>query len=53
MNFQELINKAPKTETEILLCQAIIELSVQPAYNSLTLWEVFDLISVHSDWMSR
>lgn len=54
MDFDTLIRKTPKTQTEVLLCQAIAALSTQPQFETMTPWEVFDHIKATSQhWESN
>ena len=42
MEFQQLLEKRPKTQAEAMLCQAIAALSTQPQFEKMTPWEVFE-----------
>lgn len=42
MDFNELMAKNPKTQSDAMLCQAIAALSTQPQFEKMTPWEVFE-----------
>lgn len=53
MDFQDLLDKSPKSKVEILLCQAIATLSTQKDFSHMAPWEVFDYVErTSSHWDS-